>query len=362
MAIPVGQTVFSMVAGISLISSTAFLVESSAPSPPFNPSGDRFNQNLFYGRFCKMFLACDPLLLTKFESEVNRCQALLAKSATHSNSVASMDDGTTDRDLWQAKRTINACVHPDTGETVPQPFRMSGYLPYNGPISTMMVASTTTPSLLFFAWLNQSQNALVNYFNRNANSPMSIETLTMSYAGAVGSALTVALGLSAMIKKRFPDKEKAARMMKFIAFPSSVLASSLNCYIVRSPEIKTGIPLRLDPENKLGYACEGLKSNIAAARGVNETTASRALLQAPVYFLPPVLMSALPPIKNALAKNPRLSVPITTFLLLISFGAGLPATVAMFPQISEIGIDDVEPEFKAGVPAGTLKLYYDKGL
>jgi len=73
-------------------------------------------------------------------------------------------------------------------------------------------------------------------------------------------------------------------------------------------------------------------------------------------------MSALPPIKNALAKNPRLSVPITTFLLLISFGAGLPATVAMFPQISEIGIDDVEPEFKAGVPAGTLKLYYDKGL
>jgi len=272
MAIPVGQTVVSMVAGISLISSTAFLVESSAPSPPFNPSGDRFNQNLFYGRFCKMFLACDPLLLTKFESEVNRCQALLAKSATHSNSVASMDDGTTDRDLWQAKRTINACVHPDTGETVPQPFRMSGYLPYNGPISTMMVASTTTPSLLFFAWLNQSQNALVNYFNRNANSPMSIETLTMSYAGAVGSALTVALGLSAMIKKRFPDKEKAARMMKFIAFPSSVLASSLNCYIVRSPEIKTGIPLRLDPENKLGYACEGLKSNIAAARGVNETT------------------------------------------------------------------------------------------
>jgi len=119
----------------------------------------------------------------------------------------------------QAKRTLDAVLHPDTGEVIPQPFRMSGYLPYNGPISTMMVASTTTPSLLFFAWMNQSQNALVNYFNRNANSPMSNETLALSYGGAVGSALSVAFGLSFLIKKRYKDPSEAARMMKFIAFP-----------------------------------------------------------------------------------------------------------------------------------------------
>ena len=50
--------------------------------------------------------------------------------------------------------------------------------------------------MLFWNWVNQSQNALVNYFNRNAASNMSNETMAMSYAGAVGSALTIAFGLS----------------------------------------------------------------------------------------------------------------------------------------------------------------------
>ena len=220
-------------------------------------------------------------------------------------------------------------------------------------------------SLLFFAWLNQSQNALVNYFNRNANSPMSNETLALSYGGAVGSALSVAFGLSFMIKKKYPNPADAARMMKFIAFPSSVLASSLNCYIVRSPEIATGVPLRMDPSGSEGLAADGMKSFKAAKEGVYMTVASRAILQAPVYFLPPLLMTVVPPLNKFLAKKPAMNVPVTTFLLLIAFGAGLPATVALFPQISSISVDDAEPEFKKFLKDkgdDRKYLYYDKGL
>jgi len=87
--------------------------------------------------------------------------------------------------------------------------------------------------------------------------------------------------------------------------------------------------------------------------------------QAPVYFLPPVLMTAIPPLRNALMKNPRLNVPVTTLLLLIAFGAGLPATVALFPQISAIAVEDVEEEFQKFLRDKGDKrkfLYYDKGL
>jgi sideroflexin-5 len=215
--------------------------------------------------------------------------------------------------------------------------------------------------LLFWSWVNQSQNALVNYYNRNASSPMSNETLAKSYAAAVGSALAVAFGLATLIQRRF-DAQKAKSMLRWVAFPSAVVASSLNCYIVRSPEIVSGIPL-LDQDGN--DVLPGETSQVAATRGVNSTTISRALLQAPVYFLPPLLVST-GPLQRVIAKNPTAAVPITTFLLLVAFGVGLPATVAVFPQIAEIEPDQVEDKFKHLRHPKTLQpytaFYYNKGL
>ncbi len=158
------------------------------------------------------------------------------------------------------------------------------------------------------------------------------------------------------------DAQKAKQLMKWVAFPSAVVASSLNCYIVRSPEISSGVPLvNADGED----VAPGTTSKIAARNGVNSTTASRALLQAPVYFLPPLLMGSIPVLKNAIARNPAIGVPLTTYLVLVSFGIGLPSTVAIFPQMAEIDVKDVEDEFqglsgKDGVPY--QKYYYNKGL
>lgn len=150
--------------------------------------------------------------------------------------------------------------------------------------------------------------------------------------------------------------------MRWVAFPSAVVASSLNCYIVRSPEITSGVPL----VNANGEdVAPGKTSKIAATNGVNSTTASRAMLQAPVYFLPPLLMGSIPVLKNAVMRNPAISVPMTTYLVLVSFGLGLPATVAIFPQMAEIDVKDVEEEFQGltgrdGLPY--QKYYYNKGL
>jgi len=238
---------------------------------------------------------------------------------------------------------------------------MSGYVPYNGPINVAMVSSQSTMPLLFWSWVNQSQNALVNYFNRNASSPMSNETLAVSYGAAVGSALAVALGLATFVQKKF-SPEKAKQLMRYVAFPSAVVASSLNCYIVRSPEIDSGITLMDEKGNDV---LKGETSSIAARAGVHSTTASRAILQVPVYFLPPLLLSTVGIFKRYLAKNPTMTVPLTTYLLLVSFGVGLPATTAIFPQISSIPAMEVEEKFQhlrdsQGKPYQVF--YYNKGL
>lgn len=353
-SVPIVKSLLAAAAGVTTVSAAAAVVEMATADqcPPYDPQGQRFDQSHFLGRFSRMLLQCDPRLLIYTEAQVRAAKELIDNY---------QDQKQSDRSLWEARRVYEGATN-DQGEIIPRPFRMSGYVPYNGPICVAMVASTTTMPLLFWSWVNQSQNALINFYNRNSSSPMTNETLATSYAVAVTAALSVAFGLSAFVQKRYAP-EQAKLLMRYIAFPSAVVASSLNCYIVRRPEIGTGIPLLNERgENVL----PGSTSSVAAKAGVYSTTASRAALQAPVYFLPPILLATLPPLKRYLTKAPQMTVPITTFLLLTSFGIGLPATVAMFPQISSVDAKDVEERFQHLRDPQTNKpydvFYYNKGL
>lgn len=368
-SVPIGASLLAAIAGVGVVGVAAQAVESSTADSclPYSTSGNaqRFDQSTFSGRFARMLLACDPSLLLHTESTVRAAQQTLldAEDDLYHNPQRQLTVSES-RKLWEAKRIVESALHPDTGEVIPRPFRMSGYVPYNGPICVSMVASTSTIPLLFWSWVNQSQNALVNYYNRNASSPMTNETLLKSYSAAVGSALVVAFGLSSFVQKRYSPSQ-AKQLMKYVAFPSAVVASSLNCYVVRSPEIATGIPL-FDQEGNPVLPHEENKSSIAARRGVESTTASRAILQAPVYFVPSLLMGILPPLKKLVANRPSARVPLTTFLVLTSFGLGLPATIAIFPQVSEISAKDAEPKYQHLIDPATQKpyevFYYNKGL
>lgn len=368
-SVPIGASLLAAIAGVGVVGVAAQAVESSTADSclPYSTSGNaqRFDQSTFSGRFARMLLACDPSLLLHTESTVRAAQQTLldAEDDLYHNPQRQLTVSES-RKLWEAKRIVESALHPDTGEVIPRPFRMSGYVPYNGPICVSMVASTSTIPLLFWSWVNQSQNALVNYYNRNASSPMTNETLLKSYSAAVGSALVVAFGLSSFVQKRYSPSQ-AKQLMKYVAFPSAVVASSLNCYVVRSPEIATGIPL-FDQAGNPVLPHEENKSSIAARRGVESTTASRAILQAPVYFVPSLLMGILPPLKKLVANRPSARVPLTTFLVLTSFGLGLPATIAIFPQVSEISAKDAEPKYQHLIDPATQKpyevFYYNKGL
>ena len=311
---------------------------------PFSLTGERYDQSTYHGRFMRMLDICDPFMLLYPTQSV-----IEARSNLESFERLGTNCGISDAELWRSRKLKESAVNPDSGDIIPLPFRMSGYVPFNGPVSVGLILAQRTHWILFWQWLNQSQNALVNYFNRNATSQVSDSTMVASYAGAVSSAMTIGYGLSRIVKTYF-SPERAVNVLKFIAMPTSVVASSVNCLIMRWPEMTTGIKVYNQSGEEVGV------SQVAAKKAIQETVFSRMLLQVPVFVFPP-MMTFLPPISKFLKKNPRFTTPITTAFLFVGFGFGLPASIAAFPQEGMISESNLEPQLRGH---GDLK--YNKGL
>ena len=150
--------------------------------------------------------------------------------------------------------------------------------------------------------------------------------------------------------------EEAAELMRFISFPSAVITSSLNCFIVRRPEIDSGVALLND---QLEDVLPGETSLVAAAHSVYSTSASCAILQLPTFVIPPLILDTVAPLKDYMSLNPLSDVPITTFLLLITFSVGLPCVDGILPQMSKISVEDAESKYN---DLGYKEFYYNKGL
>ena len=113
------QSLAAAGAGIVTVSIAAFAVEQSTANsvPKYHPKRQRFDASTFGGRFAQMLMACDPRLLLYTSEQVKQAQALLERY---------QEANVSDRALWEAKRVVTAALHPDTGDVIFRPFRMSG--------------------------------------------------------------------------------------------------------------------------------------------------------------------------------------------------------------------------------------------
>lgn len=66
----------------------------------------------------------------------------------------------------------------------------------------MLIYFRTTQAVVFWQWVNQSFNALVNYTNRNANSPITTSQLGVAYVSATVAAMITAIGCKSFWEKR----------------------------------------------------------------------------------------------------------------------------------------------------------------
>uniref|UniRef100_A0A8D3AJB9 Sideroflexin 5b n=1 Tax=Scophthalmus maximus TaxID=52904 RepID=A0A8D3AJB9_SCOMX len=244
-----------------------------------------------------------------------------------------------------------AIIHPDTGEKIFMPFRMSGYVPFGTPIVSPACKNHVAH---FNRWLNQSHNACVNYANRNATKPTPTSKFLQGYVGAVTSAVSIAVGLNVLIQKA-NKLSPATRMIiqRLVPFPAVASANICNVGLMRHNELSEGIDVLDNTGNVVG------SSKIAAKHAITETAFTRVVLPMPIFVLPPIIMSYLERLRFV-QSNRRLLLPIHSVVCLVTFGLSLPVAISLFPQMSQIEVSRLEPEIAMATDCKVVT--YNKGL
>uniref|UniRef100_A0A0B7A4M3 Sidoreflexin n=1 Tax=Arion vulgaris TaxID=1028688 RepID=A0A0B7A4M3_9EUPU len=318
--------------------------------PQFRLNKSRFDQSTFSGRLRHFLEVIDPRTLLTSSKDLESAIKLLDDYKN-----GSLPAGVTDQQLWKAQKIKQAIIHPDTGEKIFMPFRMSGFVPFGSFIVVgLLLPSPTIKQIVFWQWLNQSHNACVNYSNRNATKPTPVRRFVLGYVGAVTAAVSIAVGLSAVIKRAsgFGHTTKVL-IQRFVPFPAVATASTCNVLLMRNSELYEGIEV-VDKSNKVVGT-----SKVAAKKALAETALTRMFLPAPILLIPPVIMSFLEK-RQFLIRSPRLHLPINAVVCTLAFGCALPVAIALFPQFSEIRRDKLEHEIQEETSEDVL--YYNKGL
>ncbi|ELU04160.1 hypothetical protein CAPTEDRAFT_167738 [Capitella teleta] len=326
-------------------------MSSSDEFPPFVLGRSRFDQSCFSGRLRHFMDVIDPRTLFTSEADLQKSIKLLESFKDGKLPITASDN----EELWKAQKIKQAIIHPDTGEKILMPFRMSGFVPFGSPIVTgLLLPNPTFKSTIFWQWLNQSHNACVNYSNRNASKETPVSRFVLGYVGAVTSAVGIALGLGALVKRANGlSPGMKILVQKFVPFPAVATASTCNVILMRNSELATGIEVFDKNENIVGT------SQTAAKKALAETAVTRMVLPAPLLIIPPIVMTFLEKTRF-LRSNPRFHLPLNALVTTLSFGFALPVAIALFPQVSQINTDELEEEIKNNVTDKVL--FYNKGL
>ncbi|XP_025766485.1 sideroflexin-5b isoform X4 [Oreochromis niloticus] len=277
----------------------------SAACPAFQLGRPRYDQGSFFGRLRHFVDIIDPSTLFVSEKRLKECIKLL-DDYKH----GSLPPGVSDVQLWEAQKIKQ--------------------------------------------WLNQSHNACVNYANRNATKPTPTSKFIQGYAGAVTSAVSIAVGLNVLIQKA-NKLNPATRMIiqRFVPFPAVASANICNVGLMRHNELSEGIDVLDNNGNVVG------SSKIAARHAIMETAFTRVVLPMPIFVLPPIIMSYLERLRF-LQSNRRLLLPIHSVVCLVTFGLSLPVAISLFPQMSQIEVSCLEPEIAMATDCKVVT--YNKGL
>ncbi|XP_057198104.1 sideroflexin-3 [Triplophysa rosa] len=308
----------------------------------------RWDQSTFMGRAQHFFMVTDPrnVLLS---SEVLED----ARVTVENYRLGVVKAGLTEDQLWRAKYIYDSAFHPDTGEKMLLVGRMSAQVPMNMTITgCMLTFYRTTPAVVFWQWVNQSFNAIVNYTNRSGDAPLTVNQLGAAYVSATTGAVVTALGLKSM------TKHLPAIIGRFVPFAAVAAANCINIPFMRQRELKYGIPVTDAEGKRLGESAK------AAKQAIVQVVVSRIGMAIPAMAIPPVIMNALE--KKAFMKRfPVLNAPVQVGLVGFCLVFATPLCCALFPQKSSMKVSSLEPELQERIRQSNPNIttvYFNKGL
>lgn len=315
----------------------------------FDVDAPRWDQRTFLGRVKHFFNITDPRTVLVPERELDWAKVMVEKSR-----IGAMPPGTSVEQLLYAKKLYDSAFHPDTGEKMNVIGRMSFQVPGGMVITGFMLQFyRTMPAVIFWQWVNQSFNALVNYTNRNAASPISNRQMALSYVTATTTAVATAVGMN-MLTKRAPPL-----VARWVPFAAVAAANCVNIPMMRQQELIQGICVKDRNQNEIGY------SQRAAAIGIAQVVISRIIMAAPGMILLPVLMERLEKLRF-MQKVKFLHAPLQVMLCGCCLVFMVPVACGLFPQICELPVSSLEPDLQDTMKAKYKEpvpfVYFNKGL
>lgn len=311
----------------------------------------RFDQSTYVGRAKHFLQVTNPLNVFATPAALEDARTIVTKHRLKE----ALPEGFNEDQLWSAKNLYDSAFHPDTGEKMNIIGRMSAQVPMNMLITGgMMTFYKSTPAVIFWQWINQSFNALVNYTNRSGDAQLSNSHLLTSYACATGGALVTALGLNRLVRNASPI------VGRLVPFAAVAAANCVNIPLMRSQELIEGTPVYDKNDNRIGV------SQRAARDGIIQVTFSRIAMAAPGMVLVPFVMNRLER-KGTLRRLPWMTLPIQVSLVGLCLTFATPLACAVFKQRAEIKYDNLEDEIKEKLkqkfgPEVPQTLWYNKGL
>ncbi|XP_020628078.1 sideroflexin-2-like [Orbicella faveolata] len=308
----------------------------------------RWDQSTFWGRFKHFLVITDWRKALYTNAQLDEAKEVVETYTQGKTTKVSVNE------LWHAKHLVDSAFHPDTGERMNIFGRMSFQVPGGMAITGAMLQwYRTVPAVVFWQWINQSFNALVNYTNRNAKSTITGKQIGIAYVSATSSAVAVSVGLNTLVKSAPP---LLARWVPFIAVAA---ANCVNIPLTRQREIIDGIVVFDENNNPVG------KSKKAAAKGITQVVISRITMAAPGMIVIPIIMEKIEKYRFMQRIKP-LHGPLQMFLCGVSLCFMVPAACSIFPQRCSMSVDKLEPEAQEAIrkKAGTAikTVYFNKGL
>jgi tricarboxylate carrier len=327
--------------------------------------GSRFDLNTYWGRVRHFAQITDMRTLLITDSKLKEATERLDRYEMFRTGRMSPEEEAryqlpSEEELWNAKKIKDSVLHPDLGQKIYLPFRMSAFVPMNVLIVAGMLGARSIPSTIFWQTVNQTYNVCLNYSNRNASNSTSNTQLFVNYLAACGSSVGTAVGLNEWVKRTTLIRSEALKqnMLKVVPFTAVTVANFLNIGLMRNQEMINGIIVK-DHEG-----VERGKSAVAGRAAVAQTIFSRVILIMPTMVVQPMFMSMLE--KTALFRRyPVLVQPANILTVGLSIAVSLPICIGLFPQFSSIPASSLEPQFHNLFDSKGKRvenLFYNKGL
>lgn len=168
---------------------------ASSITGPVPLPDSRFDLSTYWGRVKHCAEISDPTMLLNTSSDIENAKRVVWD---YRNGVT----GKLTPDFWKSKKILDSALHPDTGETVFLPFRMSSCVLSNLVVTAgMLTPGLGTAGTVFWQVANQSLNVAINISNANKLHPLTTKQIATNYTMAVTASCSVALGLNALVPK-----------------------------------------------------------------------------------------------------------------------------------------------------------------